>query len=96
MTNTSSIRVVAGRSYTVGAWLETLAATNARVAVSYWTSTLAYQGTTEESIALTGTGDWRQVTFSSRAPAGAAFMRVEIRLSGGGTVWADDVAVTAS
>lgn len=42
---------------------------------------------------MSGYSDWTRVEVSGTAPPGAAYVRVEARLDGAGTLWADDVVV---
>jgi lysophospholipase L1-like esterase len=93
MTNVSAIPVVGGHDYGASAWLKTNGVTQyATLAVSFWNDTSTYAGLTLDSTQVSGSRDWAQVSLQATAPASAAFMRVEIRLTGSGTLWADDVS----
>lgn len=98
MTNTDAIRVVPGRSYGVSAWLLANAVTQSGVvAATFWNSTYTYLGTTLTSAGqVTGNQDWTQLGLTGIAPTGSAFMRIELRLSGAGTLWTDDLTVSSS
>ena len=69
---------------------------SARVALTFWSSSGAYLGVAAESAGTGGTGDWRQLTVTQQAPAGTAFVRVELRQTGTGTSWWDDLALVAA
>ena len=47
---------------------------------------------TAPSSTVTGS-DWKEASVQTTAPAGAATVRVELRLAGAGTVTADDVSL---
>jgi hypothetical protein len=90
-----AIQVAPGRSYDVSAWLKTLGAqAKARLAVNFWTAGGAYIPATVDAPTLSGTHDWTEQTLHLTAPPGAAYLRVEFRLDGPGTLWADDLTVT--
>jgi hypothetical protein len=97
MTRISAIPVTPGRVYDVVALVQTLNATDAYLAASYWTAGQSYAGATDSSgthLSGTSTG-WAQLDLRTTAPPGAAYLRVESRLSGPGTTWTDDIAVIA-
>ena len=95
MTQIAAIPVTPRATYTVSAWVKTSGAAGAQLAVSYWTAGQAYAGATDRSTQmLSGTQDWTLVTFQTTAPAGAAYLRFESRMNGGGTGWTDDITVT--
>lgn len=99
MTNTTAIPVTPGTAYDVSAWLKTQAgnASNGQLVVTYWTATQAYVNgsATASAQQLTGTRDWTQAALQTTAPVGASYMRVELRLTGPGILWADEISVTA-
>ena len=43
---------------------------------------------------LTGTQNWTKLTISQQAPTGTAYIRLEMRLTGPGTAWYDDLTLT--
>jgi len=43
---------------------------------------------------VTGTQDWTSLEVQATAPPTAGYLRVELRLNGPGTLWADDLSVT--
>jgi len=45
---------------------------------------------------FTGSTGWSQTWFQTTAPSDAAFMRIEARLNGTGTLWADDFQANVS
>jgi hypothetical protein len=47
------------------------------LAVSFWTASQSYAGTTVSSKTLYGSTGWSQLQLEATAPAGAAFVRVE-------------------
>jgi hypothetical protein len=89
MTRQKSIGAVPGASYEARAAVMTADLRGkAMVALTFFDrdgNDLA----TRHSESLAGTNDWRQLSVARTAPPGAASVRVEIRVSGGGTVWAD-------
>jgi hypothetical protein len=92
MSVTSAIRAQAGRTYVASAWLQSLDAPGgAVVALDFWDASGGYLGTTESSAPVVGTQPWRQATVEALAPAGTVYVRVELRLFGGGTLWVDDL-----
>jgi hypothetical protein len=95
MTQTSAIPVAPGTTYQVSAWLRTSGAGSsaARLASTFYNG--SYLPSSNSASALSGTTDWTLVSMSVTAPAGATHLRVEFRLYGPGTLWADDVTVTA-
>jgi hypothetical protein len=64
----------------------------AQLCVSYWRSDQSYAGvTTCSTDTLTGSRDWTLLTVLPVSVPGSAFARLEFRLFGPGTLWADDV-----
>jgi hypothetical protein len=94
MSRVAEIAVTPGRTYAVSAWLRTSGAgTNAgRLAATFYTGSYLPSATSAQT--LSGTTGWTLVTLTVTAPAGATNLRVEFRLYGPGTLWADDVSVT--
>jgi hypothetical protein len=90
MTQTTSIPAVAGARYEASAWFSTSA--SATIALSFWSSDRRPLGTAE-SPPVTGSS-WTEATVASAAPAGSAFVRVELRLHGRGHLAADDASLT--
>ena len=62
---------------------------------AFWAGAWTYLGTTAASAPVVGTQPWTPVRAQALAPPGATYVRVELRLQGGGTLWGDDVEVTA-
>jgi hypothetical protein len=85
----------AGVRYAATVWLRTANVTNeALVAMNFWDGTAwNHLATTESQNRLRGSNGWTQVAVDAVAPAGTGYLRVEARLGGSGTLWADDVAV---
>jgi hypothetical protein len=92
-----AIRVNPGESYDVSAWLRTAGSQAAGVlSVKFWNAAGGFIGRTVYAPqALFGTRDWTRLSLSVTAPDAAAFVRVELRLKGPGTLWADDIEVVA-
>jgi len=68
----------------------------AQLTVTFWTAGQSYvSGSSVDSSAVSGTQDWTTASLLAPVPAGAAFVRLELRLIGPGTLWIDDVAVEA-
>jgi hypothetical protein len=95
MTITNTIPVSAGTRYTISAFLKTSNVGGyVQLTATYWTSGLVYQGTAIDAPDnLTGSVDWTQTGLQTTAPQGAGYVRIEVRLHGVGTVWADDLFV---
>jgi hypothetical protein len=92
MSVTTAIRASAGKTYSVSAWLKTSGASGGAVpAVDFWDASSTYLGTTVTSATVSGTQPWTQVSLQALAPPNTVYLRVEFRLNGGGTLWADDV-----
>jgi hypothetical protein len=69
---------------------------SAWLTVTFWTAGGSYvSGSSVDSGSVAGTQDWAAVSLLAPVPAGAAFMRLEFRLAGPGTLWIDDPAVEA-
>lgn len=96
LTQARAIHVLPGASYDVSAWLKTLGGgAEGSLSVNFWTDSGTYIPATVDSARVLATQDWTQRTLHVTAPPGAAFLRVEYRLNGPGTLWADDLSVTA-
>jgi hypothetical protein len=99
LTDKSRLGVTPGARYTISAFLKTsgVSSQGAQLAVTYWTASGAYEGTTIDGPdSFAGTVDWRSTTIVTTAPSDAAYARIELRLFGSGTVWADDFQASAS
>ena len=96
LTETRAIGATPGVSYDVSAWLKTLGtASVTRLSVNFWDRSETYTpATVDAPVSIHGPQDWTQLSLHVTAPANAAFLRVEFRLNGPGTLWADDLAVT--
>jgi hypothetical protein len=71
-----------------------LTAGQALLSVNFWTADGTYiPATVDSPLQITGTTDWTQLSVETRAPLGAAFVRVEFRQIGPGTSWFDDLDV---
>jgi hypothetical protein len=69
---------------------------SAKLALTFWNRNGRWLGVAEESRPVGDTSDWRQLTVSRTAPSGTSFVRVELRHTGIGTTWWDDVSLTSS
>jgi hypothetical protein len=93
LSNTTSIGATAASSYTATAWFKTVNATDHGViTINFWNSSSQVLGGMDGGT-INGSTDWKQLSVTGTAPAGTAFIRVEFRLWGGGTLWADDVSL---
>jgi hypothetical protein len=96
LTKTTAIRAEAGRRYSASIWIyATGMRGSARLALTFWNSGGRWLGVSEDSKATGSTG-WRQLSVVRTAPAGTSFVRVELRHTGVGTSWWDDVSLTSS
>jgi hypothetical protein len=91
MTIPSLIPVTPGRTYTVSAWLRTESADGATLAATFYDGSFL---PSDSTVPLRGTHGWSLQTVRATAPPGATALRVEYRLFGAGTLWADDLTVT--
>ena len=98
MTETRAIAAIPGTSYDVSAWLKTLGTASVTyLSINFWDKTETYiPATIDAAQTIHGPQDWTQINLRATAPANAAFLRVEFRLNGPGTLWADDLAVTVT
>jgi hypothetical protein len=97
MTLTKAIPVTPGQVLNVSGFIKTLAVRDtARISLTIFDASGTYLGAVWDSNAVSGTSDWTQASLSARLPANTAYARVEVRLNGPGTMWADDFSVTAS
>jgi hypothetical protein len=83
-------------SFNVLAYLKTQdVAQAARLTITFWDAAQQYiAGSAHDAGApVAGTADWTAVGGTVSAPPGAAYLRLEFRLFGPGTVWIDDVLV---
>ena len=92
MTRNDRIAAVAGTTYETAVWMKTSAGADARVALSFWDGTVwKAVGVVESARQLSTTTGWRKLTVRGTAPSTARYLRLEMRLYGPGTLWADDV-----
>jgi hypothetical protein len=97
MTHIPSIPAQPGSTYDLSVWVKVAGASpNAvQLAVDPWDSSEDYLGTTASTAqSIGGNQSWTQLRLQFTAPPGTASIRPEIRLTGPGTLWADDLAVT--
>lgn len=97
MTRNDRIAAVAGKTYEATVWVKTTAGADARVALSFWDETVWKKvvGVTESAPHMVPTTGWRLLKVRGTAPLRARYLRLEMRLYGPGTLWADDVSVQA-
>jgi hypothetical protein len=93
MTATTAVPID-GRPLDVAAWLKTedVEHGDARLVLTFWSAAKTYISAVD-STTLTGDNAWTQLTLGRTPPAGAAYVRVEFRLRGPGTIWIDDLSV---
>jgi glycerophosphoryl diester phosphodiesterase len=93
----SLLPVVPGTRYDVSAWLKTAGVTagHAELDATFFDSRGVYldDSAVASSTQPSGTVDWTLAKLTATAPAGAATMRLELRLVGPGTLWVDDLVV---
>jgi hypothetical protein len=93
MSKVDSIPAEAGATYKATVWLKTLK-TAGDITITFWGPSCSsnwYCGVAESSSQTSG--DWSAVSVQGTAPPGTTKVRVEFRITGGGTLWADDLAV---
>ncbi|MFA4870825.1 MAG: glycoside hydrolase family 16 protein [Pedobacter sp.] len=91
MSKTNVISAQAGQTYSGSVWMkDTGTGSYGKFVITFWNSGQGYLGS-YESISVLPTSVWTQVTAQGVAPANTAFVRVEFRLYGPGTLWVDDV-----
>jgi hypothetical protein len=84
-----------GKTYRASAWVRTAGLSgSAKVAVTFWNASGNYLGVAAESTPLGGTQTWTQRVVTQVAPPATAFVRLELRHTGSGTSWWDDLEVT--
>jgi hypothetical protein len=94
MTRTKTIEAAPGALYRASTYFRTVSVTNKVVlSLQFWDADLKHLGGIE-SLKLSGTSPWRLLAVERTAPAGSRYVRVEFRLYGPGTMWADDVSLT--
>jgi hypothetical protein len=83
-----------GGVYRATAWFQTAnVGKNAMLAINFWSKSGTNLGATTLSPKLSGNQLWTQMTVEATAPANAAYVRIEARLTGTGTLWFDDAYV---
>ncbi|MEH0421089.1 Tat pathway signal sequence domain protein [Streptomyces sp. B21-083] len=94
--NTAKLQVGKGK-YTYSAWIRTdgVTGTGAHIDPLFFDASGNLVGSDHRRFATTGTHGWEQVTLDLDTPDGATQVEFHLRLSGAGTAWFDDVAVTA-
>jgi hypothetical protein len=94
LSKTTRIAATPGTLYKASVWLKTSGVTqNARLTINFWNSSSTHLGSFSSG-SVTGTTNWTPVSVQATAPANTAFIRLEFRLYGPGTLWADDVVLT--
>lgn len=99
LSNTTGTTASAGTSYYASAYLKTVGvgpAGQMTVAISFWNSSGAYTGTTFQAPAVSGTHDWTLMSVQGTAPSGTRYVRLEFRLNGPGSLYADDATLLAT
>jgi hypothetical protein len=79
-------------------WARGNAATGTtQIALSWFDVNDKYLGGASSAALPTGTTNWTKLAVDGTAPAGAASMQIHLKSGGnGGTIWFDDVVITAS
>jgi len=93
MSQTNRISAQAGVRYHASAWLKT-SGIGATVVITFWGSSCPSGFCGVAATSPNTGGDWSKVSVDETAPAGTTAVRLELRLNGVGTMWADDVEVT--
>lgn len=80
-------------TYRVSVWCRTdaVVAPGAYLDVLFYDAAGAVVQSDRKFYAATGTHDWEQIVAELTTPAGAARMRIDLRVEGSGTAWFDDV-----
>ncbi|MFI6254006.1 Tat pathway signal sequence domain protein [Streptomyces sp. NPDC051016] len=83
--------------YTYTAWIKTsgVASKGAYIDVFFYDSSGTRIGSDHKAYVSSGTHDWEQAGITLTTPASASYAEVQIRVSGAGTAWFDDLAFTA-
>jgi hypothetical protein len=89
------VSAIAGRRYSVFAWYRpTGVKGGARLKLTFYSANGSLLPGGDPSPSVRGSGDWAPVEVEATAPAGTAFVRIEILLTGPGDLAADDVTLT--
>jgi hypothetical protein len=97
LSQTRAIEATPGTTYDASVFVKTnlVQDGSAYLSLNFWTADGAYVPSTVDSPQqIAGTKDWTPVFVEAKAPPGAAFVRLEFRLSGRGTAWFDDAGLT--
>ena len=81
--------------YTLSVWVKpdrVGGAGRVRPALTFWSASGSYLGVAAHAANTRGT--WQRLKVVQIAPRGTAFVRIELRHSGRGTSWWDDVVLT--
>ena len=92
LSNTTSLQAFPGQRYHGSVWVKTQdVAGNANITLTFWNSHGNYiGGSAAGSSDVGGTNGFTQLSVTTTAPAGTAFVRLEFRQDGTGTSWFDD------
>jgi hypothetical protein len=94
LSKTTSIGAQAGGTYNASAWFMTSGVSDhAVITINFWDANSNHLGSTDGNT-LSGTTGWTLLSTQATAPPNTAFVRVEFRLWGPGSMWADDVTLT--
>ena len=81
-----------GNDYSASVWMKSISVVQyGKLVINFWDASLNYLGGNESDGYINGTTDWTQLSVQDIAPSNTAFVRVEFRLYGPGTLWVDDV-----
>ncbi|GAN31511.1 hypothetical protein [Candidatus Brocadia sinica] len=94
MSKTTEIGAFAGAYYTASVWMKAGSINQyGKLVINFWDSSLKYLGGYKSSGLVSGTSGWTKITVQGTALSNAAYLRVEFRLYGPGTLWIDDVTI---
>jgi hypothetical protein len=97
LSQTTAIQATPGATYDASVFVKTNLVQDgaAYLSVNFWTADGTYiPYTTDSPQQVSGTQDWTPLFVEAKAPPGAAYVRLEFRLSGRGTAWFDDTSLS--
>lgn len=94
MSVTTRIAAQAGTRYSATAWLKTSGG-SANISMTFWGPSCA-NGYCGSSSSEDTSGDWQRAMTTETAPRGTTSVRIEFRLNGIGTLWADDADLSST
>lgn len=97
LSQTRAIAATPGSTYDASVFVKTNLVQDgaAYLSLNFWTANGTYiPATVDSPQQVSGTKDWSPLFVEAKAPPGAAYVRLEFRLSGRGTAWFDDASLT--